>query len=571
MARRADRPEVQDYKAVLMEKLSSVQEEIPVDGAGECGEVVVDWVRKGEPFSAIESQEVETGEKYIHTDVYAPVRFRFHADRSGITGYDERFSAADVPFHTFECPFGLTKKSRVRVDSAVEVSFLYEAALRGDLDWNALYRDLQERGNIDNLSDHDRTELLDSLRNQFRWMRDQIYGNSRELSTMSIVASSLLVPDSSFGRSVYDPVYAPAPAHVLDWYVRHPEYLSDGSPYLSVSALIRKDRKESFRFSVGQNSGSLDIVVVGSDTIGGRVPGLKAVPKRTYVRDSRGWVKKDRNGKAMVRTTYEMPLKTQEEREVDYEVFSARLDAILSSVPDDVNVRFISSKGYGVPELLSRYVEEHGGNTYSWNYSRHMASVSRGDREVSSESRFSVVQHDRFDEVYPVIVGADREVSFLLDEKDDGSLVKFSHKDQSAAAAVCFSVSLDLKNSLLLEKGSLAVAGGLPVIHVMENASEEQQRQILDTGAILSYYDLTGGGSYAGSLFEGETREAWSLDSSVSEVLADTRRRDGSVVPFVFRPCDFPVQVAGVSLNTVYSVYAAYLLVSHDVGCLWAI
>ena len=49
-------------------------------------------------------------------------------------------------------------------------------------------------------------------------MRERICRDS-SLAGTPIVASSLLVPDASFGRSVYDPETAPSPAHVLARYI----------------------------------------------------------------------------------------------------------------------------------------------------------------------------------------------------------------------------------------------------------------------------------------------------------------------------------------------------------------
>ena len=159
---------------------------------------------------------------------------------------------SDAEFKTFVCPFGTGKNSRVKVDSCAEASYLYEKALRGELDWESLMRDLQHRGNI-TLNRSDVNTLIAGLKAQFDWMRDEISSNET-LADMTIVAESLVPTDSSMGRSIYDPVYAPSPAHILAHYINNPVILNEKGENTVTRALSNQDTGELRRFVISGES-----------------------------------------------------------------------------------------------------------------------------------------------------------------------------------------------------------------------------------------------------------------------------------------------------------------------------
>ena len=403
--------------------------------------VVCDFTRKGSLESDIELRE-RAGERFIHTDVYRPARWRRDASLNGTTGHARRESDPEVSFQTFVCPFGTGYPSPLVVGSAAEASMLYERALRGELDWNALMRSLSERGLMArNVSERQKRDMAQGYRAQFDWMREQIATNP-DLRGMRIVSSSLLVPDDSMGRSVYDYDHAPSPAHVLQRYIDNPILLYSPSENGVARAITGPDREEPLRFNLeGGDAGTVRVLVVGSDTVGGREPGAKASSR--MVRE----FTKDEAGNRVIRSVkqYDMPFKTQDRIEADYASFRRRMDEVLSSLPEGVRVELVSgnsssfgdSVGVGTPRMVERYVSEKGGGVYSWNFTRRapVPVPARGGKEVEPDGRLSAVVMDHFADCVPVMAGRTQKVTFLLDSKDPDSDVTFAASDATISVA----------------------------------------------------------------------------------------------------------------------------------------
>lgn len=525
-------------------------------------QIVFDYVPVGEAASDIEMREQE-GETFIHTDVYRPVRFRFDAARDGSTGYNRRESDNDVPFMTFECPFGLTSRSKIKVDSAVEVSLYYEKALRGDLDWKNLFAELKKRGNISKMPKAQEEQLLKDLVAQFKWMREEICRNNDVLSERPIVSESNLIPDSSFGRSVYDQDTAPSPAHILARYINNPDLFYSHSENGVARALDINEKNEAYRFSAVSGQGEVYILIDGSDTIGGRQPGTRAVSERQniYQRNEDGSFAQDRFGEKVVQSTKKvskMQFKPQEEIESDYVVFSQRLANIVANISPEVKINFITSKGVGVPQMVKRFVQENGGRVYDWDYEKKEPVADRkGEREGAEiNARFSQTRMSNFRNVYPVLVHKVNSTTFLLDEADADSEVSFSVGDGlNAKGVVSFSTVKDSYNRSILERGSLACEAGLPLIHVLENRSESEQQIILAAECSKSRSLISGEEIFSESLFTGKKKNSWLVDGkgNLSYI-----KEDGSIaLPYVSFSHDVPVYVSGVPFKTVFGAFTA--------------
>ena len=550
------------YREVLN---TAVINEVPVRE----GQVIVDFTRKGAYRSDIEERE-EAGEEFIHVDTYRPARFRFDAGRDGTTGHASRRSDEDVPFQRFVCPFGTSYPSPVIVGSAAEASFLYERALRGELDWTALLDGLSQRGLMKkNLTARQRDAMAAEYAAQFAWMREKIFTDSL-LRDRPVVASSLLVPDSSFGRSVYDAETAPSPAHVLARYINNPILLQMPSENCVYRSLSQREKGEPEKFSVSVTSRDfLNVVVIGSDTVGGREPGRKATT--TSVREE----SVDAGGRRVITTSkkYNIPQKTKEQVDADYAAFSKRMDSILEGVPEGVRVRlwtgnssgFSDSVGVGTPRMIERYVREKGGMVSQWNYLSGRADERKGakDKEQDVDAKVEAVLMEHFSEVVPVLSGQQKLATFFLNPNDQDSGVVFKGGPECLAdGAVCFSVQEDTNNRNVLSLGSLVAGEGIPVIHVQENATEEEQRHALRSGAVLSLSSLSGEVSERGTLFAGESRDRWALEESnmLSYIDSDTN----VAVPFVFNTYPSAVVVAGYEFRSAFSVYVA--LVAQELG-----
>lgn len=522
------------------------------------GQVVVDYVPAGEDISRTEALEAE-GRSFIHTEQYRPVRWRFDASRNGTTGHAQRDSASDVSFQTFECPFGTEPRSKVRVGSAAEASLLYERGIRREIDWDKLFEDLTRRGLVKNMSPKQREDLIGDLSAQFDWMRDRIC-RDRSLAGVPIVASSLLIPDGSFGRSIYDPDMAPAPAHILARYVNNPLLLYSSSENGVLRALETQEKNEPYRFAAVNTLERVTLVIDGSDTIGGRVPGTRAVRERrpVYKRDDEGRVVYDGHGKPVViRTedTYKFQMKGDDEVENDYASFKERLSSILANISADVEVQLVTGTGVGVPQMVRRFVEEQDGDVYGWDYGKSV--MTREGREKDAQPRLSQLRLSHFQDVVPVLLGRENAVSFLLDENDAMSEVTFTRDSGIAPQGwASFSVESDTRNRAILSRGSLAAAAGLPVIHVQENRTEEEQGVMLSTDVVRTRDAFLGERSFENSLFEGELRERWDLNGGI---VASFVEGDIAMPEIAFLQ-DACVYVNGFPYHSVYSAYAAMLL-----------
>ena len=315
--------------------------------------VVTDFTRPGSYESDIEVRE-RAGEEFIHTDVYRPKGRRFDTALDGTTGHAGRAAAPEVSFQRFDCPFGTGWPSPLVVDTAAEASMLYERAIRGDLDWKALIRSFDERGALNrNLTERQKENMARDYDSQFRWMRERIATDS-SLRDLQVVGASHLVADDSLGRSVYDAAVAPSPADVLRYYIENPVMLFAQSKSYVVSALQEGEKNEPQRLVVDPSkAGDVTVLVIGSDTIGGREPGGKGYSD--LVKEV-----KYSDGQRVVtsRKAYKVPMKAEAEVERDYQAFRTRMDEVLSGVPEGVNVRLVSgssstmgaSVGVGTPE-----------------------------------------------------------------------------------------------------------------------------------------------------------------------------------------------------------------------------
>lgn len=531
------------------------------------GQVVVDFTRKGALESEVTAAEREADTApFIHVDAYSPVRFRFDAARDGTTGHARRESDEDVEFHSFVCPFGVDRRAAVRVGSEAEASLLYERALRGELDWEALFTGLRDRGLVSaQVSDRAVTKAIADYKAQFAWMRERICEDP-SLRQRTIVASSALVADASMGRSVFDADLAPSPAHVLARYINNPSLLFVPADYSVIRALELPDRDEPQRLSVEGGDGTINVLVIGSDVIGGREPGRKAIMK-TYTEERR-----DGQGRRVVVSVKrpEIPMKSREEQEADYASFKARLDSILSEVPEGVSVRLVTgnassmgdSVGLGVPRLVERYVRERKGAVESWDFGRREAVPVGEGREAGG--RLSALLMEHFSDCMPVLAGRERAVSFSYDNgspEKDGEAV-FSADDLGASvAALCFSDPRDHNYRNILSLGSYA-SGTMPVIHVQGNQQEEEQAESLREGALLSEAELTGRVEIRQSLFGENPRRAWDLDGVNNLTFVD--KATGFTQPLVFDSQLIPVAVGGVRFDNIFAVFDA--LVAEELG-----
>lgn len=522
-----------------------------VENAVRDSRVMVDWTPAGEYISDVSYHE-ESGAKYIHVDRYIPKRFTFDANRSGTTGHAERRSADDIPFHTFECPFGTDSRSKIVVDTAAEASILYEKGIRGEIDWLKFFRDMRDEGRLNRMSDRQMEQYATDYRAQFDWMREQIATRSDELSALPIVATSLLIPDSSMGRSVYDPEHAPSPAHVLEHYIHNPHLLSGISESYVTRALSAPDKMEQTHFNLPEGAKTLTVVIAGSDTIGGREPGTRATQSAvsSYTVDKATGALKE-TGKTRKSV---LQFKSEAQVEADYRALSARLDSILSGVGEDVSVRFVVGKTVGTPKMVERYVKEHGGRNLDWDFFRDTLKT-RSDKGGAAAIESVAVDH--FDECWPVLVGYLDKVNIALDKMDEDSITVFSRSSGLGGdAAVIFSEGADMSNRYILEKGSLAAGEGLPVIHVLDNMTEEAQLQSLRSGSVLSL-KTSGDEDFGESLFTGREKTQWDMtaDKGVVPGLAV-----GSVsIPLVMQKNTVPVTVGGLPFNTVFGAFTALM------------
>ncbi len=534
------------------------------------GQVVVDFTRKGEFVSDIARREDE-GERFIHTDVFIPTQRRFDVSRDGTTGHNSRRSADDVDFKRFDCPFGTGYPSPIRVGSAAEASFLYEKGIRGELDMEATLRDLEDRGLIERMTERKRKTDAAFYRAQFAWMREQICLDP-QLRKYPIVAQSLLVPDTSLGRSVYHPVYAPSPAHVLARYINNPNLLFQRSENGVLRALSQPLKFEQEGFEVSSSGGTVHVLVVGSDTIAGRVPGSRATTRKAVEQ-----VVNDK-GETLIRevTRKEFQYKSKADSEADYEAFAARLDETLKPFVDQgmeiVLITGNQSKlsntvGAGTPQQVARYVQEKGGEVSGWNFTRRSREPYKttGEKREVTDDKISAVVLGHFMDCYPVIAGKEPRVAFNLVENDDDTKVSFTRESGLVAdCGLCFSVSADASNRNVLSVGSYAVGSGLPLVHVQENRTVEEQRALLSSGSVVALSALSGEVEVAHSMFDGNDRMNWDFNQAQSMSWYD--RETGVAVPFVANDYPVAVSVASYSFKNAYAAYVALMAVAVGEG-----
>lgn len=521
-------------------------------------QIVTDFVPVGAYRSRIETLEQDEKMRFIHTDPYQAVRFRFDAGRDGTTGHSSRQSADDVPFHKFDCPFGTSYPYPILVDTAAEASMLYEQALRGELDWEALFRNLSDRGLLDRkMSARQRESAIADFRGQFAWMRDEICNNP-ELKRLPIVAGSMLVPDGSLGRSVYDADKAPSPAHVLARYINNPQLLFYPAQNGVIRSLGLESKDDPQRFSIEPGTDTVRILVVGSDVIGGRQPGRKATARRRLE------TFEDEDGNKAMRSSkeYVIPTKSREEVDLDYEKFAARLDDILSTIPEGTKVELVSGSastlgegiGLGTPRLVERYVREHRGMSYDYKFETGDLTPreNKTTAKVTNENLSSVLVTD-FGACYPVLVGAEDSATF----RDSKGLHQISSGALDADAVICFSSTDDRNNRNLFSLASFAASEGLPVIHVMDNRTREEQESVLAAGALLSRTAFLGNGAQGEVSLLAEGREQWDMDKS--NVLAFVDPESQLAIPIVLNVNQAAVPVGGASFHTVMGTYAALM------------
>ena len=536
-----------------------LQDNVVAESPVRKGQVISDFVRRGAMSSDIEERE-RAGERFIHVDNYKPVKFRHDAALDGTTGHAERDTERDVAFHKFECPFGVTPPSPILVGSRAEASYLYERALRGELDWEATFKDLVGRGLMSSeMPAYQRKALLSNYKAQFAWMREEICLNP-DLRDQKIVSTGRLCDDASLGRSQYDSA-APSPADILARYVNNPVLLFSKPAYSVISALDQSvgiDEPSMFAISdKNAAQGTVDILVFGSDTIGGRIPGQRAVEKVVRQKTT----DEDGNDIIVASRQFQMPMKPKEEADKDYEAFSKRLDAVLSGVPEGVKVRLVtggmssygSSVGVGTPSMVARYVREKGGAVNDWSYERH-AEV--GKVEAKGNARLSALRMEHFYDAFPVLSKHANSVSFLLNEKDSDSEVTFrATHGIKPAGAVCFSVKEDRNNANILSAGSYALLK-MPVIHVQENMTPEEQKARLEAGRRASSELIAGGDAAVvseGLLTGGKDR--W--DMAECNQMSYVDKETGTVHPFVADMYRSPVYVDNYPFKSALGAFVA--------------
>ena len=523
-------------------------------------QVVYDFRQAGAVSSEIEERE-RAGERFIHVDVYRPGRFRFDTGLDGTTGHAGRESDDAVPFHRFVCPFGTSYPSPIIVGSAAEASILYEQALRGELDWKGLFAGLKQRNLLDSkLTEGQINSLISDYSAQFKWMRQQIVEHQDELVGVPVVGASALVPDSSMGRSVYDAKEAPSPAHVLARYINNPILLFMKGENGVLRSISMSDKHEPETFSAAK--GDVNILLSGSDTIGGRVPGRKATQEtvRRQTKDEKG------NTIIVSEKRFIVPQKTKQEVEADYVAFSARMDSILAGLGKDANIRFVTGNtstlgknvGLGTPRMLERYVTEHGGAVATYDFSRGEVVARKDDAHPVKNPGLSVVLMDHFAECLPVLSGRAKEVSFRLNDADENSEVVFRDASLAVKGAVCFSSSEDTGLRNVLSASSYVAGAGLPVIHVQDIRSEEQQREALRKGALVSLAGFPVEFASDGKLFEGELRKDWDFASANHMSMVDDA--SGLHFPIVAQTYRYPAIFDGRSYTSPMGLYMAMAL-----------
>lgn len=464
-------------------------------------------------------------------------------------------------FRRFACPFGVGAGCLVRVGSEAEASWLYESGIRGEVDWDKTLASLAERGFVkgDKLV---LQRLSSDLSSQFMWIRERILSD-RSLRDKIIRIPSLLPSDFSMGRSTFDYDHAPSPSHVLARYINNPHLLYSMSRHGVMSALEMSDKCEQLRFTVNVDE-MLTILVDGSDTIGGREVGTVT----EFYRASDGTKKA------------KVIFKSDEEKEADYRLFSERMDAIMMNIPSTQEVRFVSDKKMGVPYMLQRYVEERGGQTYSWNCPLRVDAktpeefsatdagpffkpMPRRAKAIAGEERnLSLVMVEGFIEILPSMVGRS---SVLSDDEGEGkrsnvfTLWQGGKKKEVGAfhpdGYICYTVAADNSNRRIMERGTLAMGSGLTFLRVCENMTETDQVSSLDAGCVAAKTQFLSVEDFGASLFDGDLRKKWDIAAKGMSCLSG---EEGMMtLPCVFGDMGGSVTVGAVGYRTVFGVFTA--------------
>lgn len=519
------------------------------------GAVVADYRPAWSRETALDADEREAGGRLLHTEPYV-TRLKGTA-RDGSTGYDTRDEGLSADFQTFASPFGVKGSgARIVLPTQAEASLLYEKALRGELDWNALMDNLTQRGLLSrSLTGRQQESAVRFFRNQFEWLREFI-ATGGGLKGRRVVAPGLMLADASMGRSVADGVLAPLPAHILAHYMENPLDLFNGSPLMISRALSQEDRRECERLSVGSADGrEVRVLVLASPTVGGIQPNASRSPRRAS------------DGSAPV------PMKSSDEREEDYLSFSARMDFILSSLPEGVKVTLVAAAGaygrpgVGVATMVDRYVHEKGGSSVSLRVTGPEGGRRRVLSEGSGEDGLpEALFVERLGDCLPVLTGVKDTVTFADDVKSlDPDYIEVTRQALGEAvsdACVFFSDSADATASArVAAMASYAAAAGLPVVHVVDLQSEESQRAALAVGGEQALNDLFGEPEFSVSLFDDNPRRSWDVSDPLAAVAAEVDAPTQSAYPLVARYYqNTALSVAGRSYHSVLGAYAAFLV-----------
>ena len=620
------------YRAEL--SLSGMMEEEPPAGT-----IVCDFTPEGAEDSAIASYEADVekarsegsegpgDEEYLHTDYYKPKRNVFNSTRSGVTGFRDRPLSGDVPWKTFVCPFGVGYPHRFRTRTAAEASFLYEKALRGELDWEAYVADaIARKGGdgrpraLDGVSPLEARRLASDMRNQFAWMRHRILSDNASLRSMRIVSEGAFPPDGSFGMSVYDYRFAPSPAMVLARYVWNPILLTYPSTLCTALALGYGAKEEPRLFA--KEEGSLSLLVDGSDCIGGRVPGTVSAMRRVAFKSGGRWRHELRK----------MPERmTAEAVEADYRAFSRRMGEMLGGVSSSVPVTFVTGGAMGLPELVRRYVLEAGGSVYRWDalsgrpVLEESGVADDGRDGFSDMPDLSVVRFSRdeyriihplfasrvasvsvseafpVDEAYDVLSGGEFRSdglfsrSLSLSSADEakvreyGALSGRERKERFAGVTVTVSrtVTRDLLSAagclpssmalftrsddaylpFVLERASAVILSGIPVVRSVDLLSAAAQRDSLRIEGETEAATLLGDVHWDEDIFSGPVVRDWSgVDALPGTYRFGWRSPDGSFNSYLTARMRTPVSVGGLPYDTVYDAFVALALMHAGEG-----